>query len=112
MYQVRGMLGWRAYYTNNRIYDSARNTWAELPAEGVLLVVEFRVTGRTIYSGGDWYWLYDGTFGYRKAAPWGDHAPKPDHIACLSCIKRGVGVPDDEFHAVYNTAWTDTWLGT
>ena len=65
-----GIVAWRAWYTGERVYDSASCRWEDLPAEGVLVVLLYerepqhsrRMSGRTLY------WLH--------------HAPHGDIYAC------------------------------
>lgn len=78
-----------------------------MPESGVLVIVETRDTGRTIYTGGDWYYLDDGKIKYVSSGDWGTWKPKPD-VPCTSCIKQGVGVSDEEFWATVDRALDGT----
>lgn len=89
--------GWKVYYTNNRIFESKYVDWIQLPESGVLFVVVYFTAGRKIYSGGDWYYLVNNKFDYVPSGKWGTWKPKPN-VSCLSCIKQGVGVSDEEFN--------------
>lgn len=59
--------GWRAYYTDDRQYDSVTDTWTTLPDDGLLVVVVYfdaysgdgDVQHTFIHDGADWYG-YDG----------------------------------------------------
>ena len=97
---------WRAWYADGREFSSADMCWVDLPASGVLVVIEYKGTGRTVYNGGDWYWLYDGRFGYASSGAWGTWraAPSREDVPCRSCVKRGVGVSDEAFRAAYDAA--------
>ena len=96
------MVRWRAWYADGREFSSADMCWVDLPPFGVLVVIEYRDTGRTIYTGGDWYWLYSARFGYMPSGAWGtwQAAPTFAEAPCRSCVKRGEGVSDDAFREV------------
>ena len=95
---------WKAWYTDNRTYEgSTAEEWKAMPPEGVLYVAVYRDTGVTYYNGGDWYFWEDGGIQKTMAAPWGSHTPRPD--GCLDCMKKGVGVPDEEFWALHRRIW-------
>ena len=98
---------WRAFYTEGREFSGGTvEQWKALPMTGVIVVVVYRDTGRTVYSGGDWYWLEPDRIGKSPAAPWGSHAPYPaDELD--DGIKRGDGVSDEEFGRVYRGAHGD-----
>jgi hypothetical protein len=95
---------WLAFYTEGRVYSSHHTPWTELPDTGVLVVNRYHGTGKTVYSGYDWYWLEDGNIHGVSSGEWGTWQPKPD-VSCASCIKQGVGVSDEEFDRVYELMW-------
>lgn len=86
----------RAWYADGSIYDGeSAEDWKALPAEGVVYVVELRATGRGMFNGGDWYYIDNGALAYVSSVEWGVDQPKPE--GCADCVKRGVGVTDEEF---------------
>ncbi|MEK9767381.1 MAG: hypothetical protein VW683_00555 [Betaproteobacteria bacterium] len=87
----------RAWYTENRIFDGTSvEDWKSLPSEGVLFVSLFYPTGVTFYNGADWYYINDqGNFAHVLSGEWGTEQPAP--VSCIDCIKKGVGVSDEEY---------------
>lgn len=103
------MLGFRAWYADSATYDgSVVDDFKAMPYEGVVVICVRKETGRTILDGGDWYFWRDGDIGYVPSVEWGRDEPRPD-VACLDCVKRGVGVPDDVFARTVAEAWA--WHG-
>lgn len=93
----------RAWYADGTVYrGNSAEDWKALPAEGVVVVVEYEDTGRRIFSGGDWYYLDGGRLAYVPSREWGRDEPRP--VACRDCIKRGVGVPDHVYWATLRAA--------
>jgi len=99
---------WVAFYSETEVYRSEDWTWQALPASGMLVVVLINPTGRTIMAGGDWYFMHEGKYGYVSSKEWGKDEPRPD-IACQSCVKYGVGAPDDVFQRIYDIAFEKTF---
>jgi len=97
---------WEAYYWDGalRVYTSRETAWVALPPTGLVAVTELRPTGRTIYNGGDWYWLHDGAFGYTPSQAWDAWEPAPT-FACASCVKQGITVDDEVFADVIERAY-------
>ena len=96
---------WRTWYSLEEVYDSTEIMWKQLPPSGLqVLVVYFENDTRKVYSGGDWYWIFNGEIGYTPSSEWGTTQPKPDGISCLSCIKAGTGLPDAEFNKIVERA--------
>ena len=90
----------RAWYSGGRTFDGRDSeAWKALPADGMVWVTVFRETGRTFYNGGDWYYLDGAELRYVPSRTWGQDEPRPTDV-CLACVKRGVGVPDDEFERI------------
>lgn len=57
----RTVVGWRAWYTSDRVFDSESTQWADLPDVGVLCIRIYYMTrpyGR-VMSGKTLYWLDD-----------------------------------------------------
>ena len=96
---------WRAWYTDDREYEGKGvDAFKALPEIGVLVIVEYRDTGRRVLAGGDWYYWQDGQIDYVSSGDWGTWKDRPS-VSCLDCVKQGVGVSNDEFEAVYQRAW-------
>lgn len=96
---------YRAYYSGERVFElHAPWQWFALPESGVLVIVEYRPTGKGLYAGGDWYWLVDGQVYYRSSAGYDGTWVEPPHLSCKSCLKRGDAVSDTEFQAAYKAA--------
>lgn len=102
--------GWRAWYTEGRVFDSRETAWRDLPLEGVLVVAVYydafaadAVRYRTLYDGDEYYWYADG--GVHSSM---SHPDVPDVPA--ERIKRGTEVADEEFAAVKDRAVASTWL--
>ena len=98
---------WMAWYTGGRVFRGlAVDEWKALPPVGLLWVTVWNAPGeRTFFDGGDWYW-WDADrqrFRYLPSGEWGTEQPCPD-VSCLSCLKRGAGVSDEEFEFVRRDA--------
>lgn len=92
---------WRAWYTEGRVFNGRTlDHWKVLPEDGVLGVVAFKETGKTVYDGGDWY-MFDGTrFAFVPSGPvWGVDAPRPVGW-CRQCVKRYGKVSEEEYRQV------------
>lgn len=92
------VLGWRAYFSGGRTYDSVLHTWGELPrSEALVFVVYHPRPYRTVVDGGDWYWL-DG--GMVRCSPTheqkGSWVPRCGGDSSIA----GLWVDDDVFAAV------------
>lgn len=81
---------------------------------GVVYVVEFRPTGRGMFSGGDWYQLMArprgpnlGHMRYVPSGEWGTTQSKPRGPSHR--IKEGVPVSDEAFARIEREAWEATW---
>lgn len=105
------LLGWRAWYADGQIYaNEAWQAFRFMPPTGVVVVVCYRNTGKTIYSGGDWYWFEQGgEFKYIPSQGWDGWEELPAGI-CMSCTKRGDAVPDDVFAKMCDQAKASEWL--
>lgn len=103
---------WRAWYTDGRAFSSEDGAFQGLPETGLLFLIHYKekngYRGRTVYSGGDWYWLADGKFHYASSGEWGTWKERPG-VSCSSCVKRGDGVGDDEFQRVRREALEAPW---
>lgn len=93
------MKGWRAYYADGRRIDSSESSWAKLPPEGVVGVVEFQDPPyRKLHDGGDWIWMEEGEI-LVSGTVWNGWVDPPN-VRCQSCIKRGAAIEDEEFEAI------------
>jgi hypothetical protein len=95
---------WRAWY-ENEIFDSQDVLWKQLPSTGLQVLIVYEEGGRRVFSGGDWYWIFNGEVGYVSSGEWGTTQPKPESVSCLSCIKQGTGVADEEFNRIMEEAY-------
>lgn len=94
----------RVWYSEGRVYDvTSVDDWKSLPAEGLLWITVFHPDStRTFYSTGDWYYLEDNKIKY-ISGEWGPWKPRPN-ILCLDCVKRGIGVNNEEWEKVKSEA--------
>lgn len=106
---MRDVIGWRAWYTNDRIFDSRQVTWSSLPRDGVLGVVVYFSDGfRKIVDGGDWYYLdSDIPTCTETHSDWDQWIDPPD--VPLDELKRGVGVSDEEFDRIKTRMVEYSW---
>lgn len=90
------MKGWKAWYTDGRVFSSSSTTWTDLPESGVLGVVIYREGEyRDLVYGGDWYYLGDDgePTATETHTEWGKWVPKPD--APSDEIKQAEAVSDE-----------------
>lgn len=104
------VIGWRAYYTEDREYVSNEDDWMDLPDDGLLIVVLYGIrqdldgnehVHRRIRAGYDWYFHVPDTTLYA-----GNNDP-PDEIMTRyprAILKRGKWAPEDEYRHVYEMA--------
>ena len=90
------MFGWKAWYEDGSTYSSEDFIFQELPAEGIVGVVEFYDTGRRFVNGGDWYYWSreEQCVEYVSSAGWDSWAGKPK-ADCTSCVKKSGKVTDE-----------------
>ena len=98
---------WRAYYTDDRVFESTVHTWRDLPDDGVLAIAIVRdgTVGRRVMAGYDLYFHTPGTdlFGGNNDTLEANERRYPDAI-----FKRGQWVGDGEWQSVYEQARTET----
>jgi hypothetical protein len=97
------IVGWRAWYSGGKEYNSKEHRWQELPSAGVLMFVLYQKTRpyRRVMVGVSFYW----------------HVPDKDIYACdnaedaqipvdldASFIKRGEWVDDPQYNAALEKA--------
>lgn len=89
----------RVWYTGGRSYTvHSLEEWKALPAEELLVVIVMHDDGEHSYRvvGGDWYWWEDDQIRKIASGDWGTWK-EPPPVDCVECVKKGVGVPDEEF---------------
>jgi hypothetical protein len=101
-----GIVGWRAWYSKGRTYNSAEVEWEDLPADGVLVILLYcrernrsrRLSGRSLY------WrepTEDGfIYGHDDAAD----AILPEGAERKGWLKRGKYVTEEEYAWAENQA--------
>ena len=93
-----GVIGWKAWYTNDRFYSSATDSWTALPNSGVLVIMlYFSGILRRVLAGTEYYVLDGGEFNHKHTLP-----PSGE-------VKRAPAtlIPDAEFNAIYDAAMED-----
>lgn len=102
-------LGWRAWYTQGRVYDSRFDSWPELPKEGVLAIVVFFDTKdsagehyKEILNGRRRYFRSIGSSGaeFYKASLWTEKKITNTYAARPECVKEGIWDDDETMEAV------------
>ena len=94
------LVGWRVYYDNGSERSSTDSSWEELPADGLLAVVEYYDDGtREVHHSRDYYILDDG-----KA--YGTNAIHP-YLAKLGTVKFGRWSRNGLFHDILAKAHSD-----
>jgi len=103
------VVGWRAWYTDNRIWDSAHTKWEDLPPRGIIAIMLYCDPRpyRQIMTSATCYWR-DADGGFHS---WGwadeDPADAPIHHEDIQAgrLKIGVWVSDAEMARVSHEAW-------
>lgn len=101
------LLGWRAWYTEGRTFDSKTLTFQSLPHEGALVFVEYYDTGRRIIDSGDWYYWdpEKQCIEYVPTGDWGTWTLEPKVGDCLSCVKKSGIVDNDTWNVLVQEVW-------
>ena len=95
-------IGWHAWYSDNREFDSKHIDWVDLPDDGLAIVVVFMgevadddgdTPYRQVYSGHDFYWTIPGI---PLEVFCSDENPKVRYPGAL--VKRGRWMPTDEYY--------------
>jgi hypothetical protein len=92
------VVGWRAWYTDGRVFDSAATRWEDLPEHGVLVVLLYHRTrpySRTM-SGRSLYWREVTPKGSIYACDETADAIIPKEVRQANCVKYGKWVTDNE----------------
>lgn len=90
----RTIVGWRAWYTGGRTYDSDTTRWEDLPADGFLAArYYYRTKAHGKYaSGSDLYWKDGEIYAHDSVAS----ARIRDELWQLGMVKKGIWVTDQE----------------
>ena len=101
------VIGWRIWYDDGHVADSLMDTWANLPDDGVLVIMLYRRDGsRRVMSGNDYYW----TSVHPAGVVYGQSDTAPDLKRYPQCIvKRGRFAPDHIIQAAEADAADSTW---
>ena len=102
------MRGWRAYYASGERIDSSESSWANLPANDLVGVVVFKDPPyRHMIDGYDWVWMEDGEIHLTEThSEWGKWSDPPQ-LDCNSCLKKGVGMDDEDFASLQSEMFED-----
>lgn len=102
-------IGWKAWYTEGRKYDSANIAWEDLPNDGVVLVMLYqdargpnRLPMRRTMIGEDYYFKHGEIYGH------GVH-PLEDVVERYpgASVKRGKWTTDEEYTYITKEASKD-----
>lgn len=95
------IVGWRAWYTGGRKFDSSTSRWEDLPPEGVLLFCLYQRERkrRRLMLGVTLYWKDGEIYACDNTA---DADIRPDLPA--ECIKRGKWATDAEYQTALGEA--------
>jgi len=96
MASIYSIVGWRAWYSGGRKFDSATTAWKSLPEKGVIGFVLYQreKQRRRIMTGVTLYWQSDDLFCCDNT----EDADIPEGLDS-SRIKRGKWVSDEEYGA-------------
>jgi hypothetical protein len=87
---------WRAWYDDGSRYDSDSTAWADLPDDGLQVVVIYFEDGtRRICHGDDWYFEVDGTIAHNSDSRRDNERRYPN-----AALKRGRWMADDAYKAL------------
>lgn len=94
------VVGWKAFYTLDRVFSSENSNWADLPSAGIVgVVVYYEKPYRDILTGGDWFYLEgecpDSTGTHDNFGDYVDPPSVPEDE-----LKKGVMIPDDDFQKI------------
>lgn len=97
----REIIGWRAWYTEERVYDSDSTRWEQLPRQGALVFVFYLPTNgkRHIMQGQDYYWKHGDCFDCDN-----DIGKLPPGIDGRN-VKMGKEISDDKWRRLYAKAY-------
>ena len=113
---ARHVVGWKAWYAGEAVYDSRTTTWEELPNDGVVFIMLYMntfnadgtVRHRRQMSSNDWYFRApagdDFIYGHNNDTPEENARRFPGVI-----LKRGKWVTDAEMEHDSQEAMDTTW---
>lgn len=99
------MVTWRAYYTNSRSFDSATDSWIDLPDDGFLILILYYEDGspeRLVLNGEDYYWHIPDTDLYGASC---DDPAEIRERYSGAVIKRGIWTTKGEFYDMKEIAY-------
>ena len=105
--------GWKAWYTQNRVYRSSDDIWEDLPKEGILLLLvffdEFSTTGiryKEIIQGNRRYFKSIGSSGneFYKGSLWNEKKLLKTYSTKTEWIKEGIYDDDATIQRITNEA--------
>ena len=105
--------GWKAWYTDNRVYRSNLRKWEDLPKEGVLLVMvyydDMAPNGkpfRDIIHGSRRYFMATGSSGnlFLKGSLWNENKLLGTYSTKPEWVKEGVWDDDETIKRVVQEA--------
>lgn len=95
-------IGWKAWYTGGRKFDSSRTAWADLPDDGALAIVIYfdersadRLPQRRIMTGSDYYFRDGDIYGQNNETAEDNRRRYPN-----ASFKRGKWTTDDEMQRI------------
>jgi hypothetical protein len=96
------IVGWRAWYTEGRKFDSATTRWEDLPPEGALVFMLYQRTRghRRIMACVSLYWKDGDIYACDNVADALIPQSLPEKF-----IKRGRWTTDQEYLDAYQAAW-------
>lgn len=111
------VVGWKAWYTNGRKFDSSQTSWSDLPDDGAILIQLYfdkrgersRLPYRRVFLGDDYFW-------HVPPDLWGScrHAEMTPEEICErypdAMIKRGKWTSEDEYKTIVDTAHKDRFF--
>ena len=98
------VIGWRAWYSGGRTFDSATTPWTDLPTEGVIGFMLYEDTlcpdgvcpTRRQLANADWYWLDRDGF-HKSATSLNREEWVPAPLVERNTLKGGEWVEDGEY---------------
>lgn len=113
------VVGWKAWYTQNRVYSSSVHNWEELPKEGVLVVMVYfdeKASGgehlREIIKGRRRYFKAVGSSNneFFKGSLWNEDKILRTYDTHEDWIKEGIWDDDATMKAAIAEAMATEWV--
>jgi hypothetical protein len=106
---ARIVVGWRAWYSDGKVFSSKTTRWHVLPADGVLIIILYYADARRrIMQGADYYFIASGV----ADAIYGESGEPPEAIVARypdAIVKRGRWTDDATYAAVLEVAMASSW---